>query len=236
MLKLLCNLKKNKMKYCSKNHSNPDDAVFCAECGEKLVEHRADNEMVCSECGAKNPKDALFCNECGADLNKEETTSTQSTQSTTSSSSSNFSTGNYSSQSSFFQNLRARFKIAEFDLGKAFVWSLLATAVSSVYSIVFTFYYLVEYGGYEWDWLALLLFSVLAILSFNGVLNFSKGWLKAWKIIVPLEAISLFGSGTNMVNVYGGECTFLHWLFLILLIIGYVVVLNISKDKNSYFY
>lgn len=68
------------------------------------------------------------------------------------------------------------------------------------------------------------------------MLNFSKGWLKAWKIIVPLEAISLFGSGTNMVNVYGGECTFLHWLFLILLIIGYVVVLNISKDKNSYFY
>ena len=24
------------MKHCSKGHNNPDDAVFCAECGEKL--------------------------------------------------------------------------------------------------------------------------------------------------------------------------------------------------------
>lgn len=23
------------MKHCSKGHNNPDDAVFCAECGEK---------------------------------------------------------------------------------------------------------------------------------------------------------------------------------------------------------
>lgn len=234
MLKPLCNLKKNKMKYCSKNHSNPDDAVFCAECGEKLVEHRADNEMVCSKCGTKNPKDALFCNECGADLNKEETTSTQSTQSTTSSSSSNSSTGNYSSQSTFFLNLRARYRIAEFDLGKAFVWSLLATVVSSVYSIVFTFYYLVEYGDYVC--LVMLLFSVLAILSFNGVLNYSKDWLTVWRIILPLEAIGLFGSGYDVVNIYGGEYTSLHWLFLILLIIGYVVVLNILKGKNYYFH
>lgn len=224
------------MKYCSKNHSNPDDAVFCAECGERLVQHHADNEKVCLECGAKNPKGASFCKECGAVLNMKETTSIKSTRSSTSSSSSKSSTGNYSSQSDFFLHLKVRFRIAEFDLGKTFVWTLLATVVSSVYSIIFAFYYLVEYGGYEWDWLALLLFSALTILSFDGVLNFSKGWLITWKIIVPLEAICLYGSGTNIVNVYGGECTFLHWLFLILLIIGYVVVLNISKDKKYYFH
>lgn len=52
------------MKYCSKHHSNPDNAIFCAECGERIKEQVNDN-WVCSNCQTKNPFDAKFCHECG---------------------------------------------------------------------------------------------------------------------------------------------------------------------------
>lgn len=52
------------MKYCSKHHSNPDNAIFCSECGERIKEQVNDN-WVCSNCQTKNPFDAKFCHECG---------------------------------------------------------------------------------------------------------------------------------------------------------------------------
>ena len=52
------------MKYCSKHHSNPDNAIFCSECGERIKEQINDN-WVCSNCQTKNPFDAKFCHECG---------------------------------------------------------------------------------------------------------------------------------------------------------------------------
>lgn len=55
------------MKYCSKRHSSPDDAIFCAECGEKLSPNPV-KERPCPKCGQKNPKEALFCHECGATM------------------------------------------------------------------------------------------------------------------------------------------------------------------------
>lgn len=53
------------MKYCSKNHKNPDDALFCNECGEKLLSIATSNK--CSS----NPKDAVFCHNCGTSLEKQ---------------------------------------------------------------------------------------------------------------------------------------------------------------------
>lgn len=52
------------MKYCSKHHSNPDNAIFCSECGERIKEQVNDN-WVCSNCQTKNPFEAKFCHECG---------------------------------------------------------------------------------------------------------------------------------------------------------------------------
>ena len=56
------------MKYCPKNksHKNPKDAVFCSECGARLIEV-VDNK-VCLHCGAVNPTSAMFCKDCGAKL------------------------------------------------------------------------------------------------------------------------------------------------------------------------
>lgn len=58
------------MKYCSRNHQNPDDAIFCNECGEKLLNKATSNK--CPKCGSSNPKDAVFCHNCGSELKEKE--------------------------------------------------------------------------------------------------------------------------------------------------------------------
>ena len=52
------------MKYCSKHHANPDDAIFCNECGEKLFVSQKETKK-CPTCNAENPIDAEYCHECG---------------------------------------------------------------------------------------------------------------------------------------------------------------------------
>lgn len=56
------------MKYCpkDKSHNNPNEAIFCCECGSRLVEV-ADNK-ICLKCGMSNPNEAIFCRECGTKL------------------------------------------------------------------------------------------------------------------------------------------------------------------------
>lgn len=60
------------MKYCSRNHQNPDDAIFCNECGEKLLNKATSNK--CPKCGSSNPKEAVFCHNCGYKLEEKEKT------------------------------------------------------------------------------------------------------------------------------------------------------------------
>lgn len=55
------------MKYCSKHHANPDDAIFCNECGEKLFVSQKETKK-CPNCNTENPIDAEFCHECGRRL------------------------------------------------------------------------------------------------------------------------------------------------------------------------
>ena len=40
---------------------NPEEAIFCNDCGNKL-------EFACPECGKVNPLGSKFCNECGQRL------------------------------------------------------------------------------------------------------------------------------------------------------------------------
>ena len=56
------------MKYCpkNKNHKNPNEAVFCCECGSRLVEIA--DFKTCIKCGSSNPCEAMFCIECGTKL------------------------------------------------------------------------------------------------------------------------------------------------------------------------
>lgn len=59
------------MKYCSKNHSNTDDAIFCSECGEKLKQTSITRKKMCSKCKAENPEEAEFCHVCGWQLSEQ---------------------------------------------------------------------------------------------------------------------------------------------------------------------
>ncbi|MBW1768606.1 MAG: AAA family ATPase, partial [Deltaproteobacteria bacterium] len=49
------------MKCPKCQHENPDDAIFCNKCGNKL-------ELACSKCGKTNPPGSKFCNKCGENL------------------------------------------------------------------------------------------------------------------------------------------------------------------------
>lgn len=58
------------MKYCSKHHCNPDDAIFCSECGEILKNFQANKYIKCPKCATNNPQDAEFCHNCGFKLSE----------------------------------------------------------------------------------------------------------------------------------------------------------------------
>lgn len=58
------------MKYCPNNrkHVNPNEAIFCSECGAKLIEDEIDKINVCPKCHNENPNDAIYCSICGYKL------------------------------------------------------------------------------------------------------------------------------------------------------------------------
>jgi class 3 adenylate cyclase len=49
------------MKCPNCQHENPEDAVFCNKCGNKI-------EVACPQCSKVNPPDSHFCNACGHSL------------------------------------------------------------------------------------------------------------------------------------------------------------------------
>jgi len=49
------------MKCPSCQFENPEDMIFCGECGTKL-------DIICPECNFSNPLQFKFCGKCGHDL------------------------------------------------------------------------------------------------------------------------------------------------------------------------
>ena len=43
------------------NEINPEDSIFCGNCGNSL-----ESELICPECGESNPQDSIYCAECGS--------------------------------------------------------------------------------------------------------------------------------------------------------------------------
>ena len=62
------------MKKCPAcNHENPDDSVFCENCGHKFTiedqnKPKSTSEKACPNCGHQNKDDAVFCEQCGHKL------------------------------------------------------------------------------------------------------------------------------------------------------------------------
>ncbi len=49
------------MKCPSCQFENPEDMIFCGECGAKI-------EIICPDCNFSNPLQFKFCGKCGHDL------------------------------------------------------------------------------------------------------------------------------------------------------------------------
>lgn len=216
------------MKYCSQHHNNPDDAVYCSECGEKLP---AKNENVCSICNAPNPKEAEYCHSCGKSLKKTTPNREQKTSNTTTkkiNQQSNTHSGNQRSNISF----KTYYKIAEIALGKTCMLAFAAIIAASVYAITIGDNYLIEFGGYEGDCYALITFSLIAILcTFNVIKTLKRIWVIVWKIVVPLELLALYGCSSNLELIYGYEFSDLYYVCVGILIVGYIIVINRTKDN-----
>ena len=60
------------MKKCKKcGYLNTEDAVFCENCGTKLVEPKQPKKTKeCKKCGYLNAEDAFFCENCGTKLDE----------------------------------------------------------------------------------------------------------------------------------------------------------------------
>ncbi|MEC7836058.1 MAG: zinc ribbon domain-containing protein, partial [Chloroflexota bacterium] len=43
------------------NEINPEDSIFCGNCGNSL-----ESDLICPECGEANPQDSIYCAECGS--------------------------------------------------------------------------------------------------------------------------------------------------------------------------
>ena len=43
------------------NEINPEDSIFCGNCGNSL-----ESELICPECGEAKPQDSIYCAECGS--------------------------------------------------------------------------------------------------------------------------------------------------------------------------
>lgn len=181
------------MKYCSKKHTNPDDAVFCNECGEKLGIQTTEKTKKCPNCSADNPADAEFCHHCGTSLTvkkpetnqslkKEETeTIHESINEQETSCSTNSDNVIKEIVQSINESFRVNYNITEILLGKICMWICTIVTVFALYRFI---NHCISDDGSGWG-----LVNLIIIISYIGLCYRKKFWTKAWALAYAIRLI-----------------------------------------------
>lgn len=208
------------MKYCSKHHSNPDEAIYCNECGERLISILTQKKNICPKCKAENPKDADFCHTCGWKLSETFTKPKPSIKPME------------SNETNIFQHIISsiamNYKISEIYLGKICMWTC---SIISVISL-FVFIRCCINGS------ALGFIHLAIIVSYIGICYQKLFWAKVWLIalfiliiefiyILSIVDFDLFGVIMDNYPLAG--------IIMLLDFIGFAIVGYNIYNKKNYF-
>lgn len=181
------------MKYCSKRHVNPDDAVFCNECGEKLGNHAAGKTKKCSECSADNPVNAEFCHHCGSSLTAKKPKIKQPLEreeTETISESTEIQEKAYCADSlnvvkeiteSINASFRENYHLTEILLGKINMWICTIASVSALYRFI---NHCTSDDGSGWG-----LVDLIIIISYAGLCYRKRNWTNVWILACTIRLI-----------------------------------------------
>lgn len=213
------------MKYCSKHHKNPDDAVFCNECGERLTRVTNTNH-ICPKCGASNPTDAKFCHSCGCSFTNipepkpiHPPISNPNPDSTRSS---------HKEMNQFIVD----YDVMKSYFGSACMWFVSAIFSGCVLNIVGCILYGSLMGG--WNWVFVIICDIISFLCTWGVMKLDKTTWVIWKWMMPISIFVTAASSGNIALRSSYPPLFL--IIILLLVIGFWGTIVITKKKSYYFH
>lgn len=214
------------MKYCSNHHANPDDALFCHECGGKLIQTPTLEKKKCPKCNAENPLNAKFCHDCGFRLSNPELQPKPNPDPTPAPE------PKPDEGIGFF----TYYRLTQSFLGKACMSFLTITALVALYSIVFALGCGLL-GGYKGDWIFLLICAASSIIGYWMIIkDRSKNGLFIWRFANPLEILGLIGCGANVSTQHDVYLGTEFYIALVVLILGYIIAYNGTKKNIYHFY
>lgn len=223
------------MKYCSKHHANPDNALFCNECGEELAQTKRQGKK-CPKCGTENPNDAEFCHACGWRLTQTAKSSQQSSSKSTSNSHKPSEEKSSSYSDGIVKRINASFvfnyRITETHLlGKVCMWACTLLSALSIYGFINCCIYESGWG----------LVQLATILSYVGICYQKSLGAIIWIISIFIKLIGdlyfLFKILDNdLLNVYLDQQPLSPIIIILHCVCFAIVAHRLYQKRNSCFW